>query len=107
MEYLTDYRLSNDQFGYLLTQNEQYLILFSDEIWIIDLFESTIRKSKVAPPLVSGRFHASHGYGYIDNEILSNGYIRDCWNKNKDKLQNVRYPPIYLIKIIEKYGCNK
>ena len=47
----------------------------------------------------------THGYGYINNEILSNGYVRDCWSKDKGKMRDVRYPPVCLIKIIEKYCC--
>ena len=36
-------------------------------------------------------------------ELSTSGYIRQCWNMKQFK--DIRYPPAYLIKIIERYVC--
>ena len=79
------------------------------EVKIIDLENKEARLSKMRTPNQRGEcyYHAILGNANIEGEIVSNGYIRDCWNKNKDEMEDVRFPPIYLIKIIEKYCCNK
>ena len=110
VQFPRNYALNPKQFGYILTENDRDLILFSyQEIWIIDLENKEARLSKIRPPIPNQSrecyYHAVIGNAYIEGEILSNGYIRDCWSKDKDKMKNVRYPPLYLIKIIEKYFC--
>ena len=104
-----DYSDRTDYFGYVLTPNEQNLVLFSFEtIWIIDLEKMNMRKSQMDLPYTSAScyYHATIGNYNEADKILSSGYIRYCWSEDKDKMKDVRYPPMYLIKIIQKYFCD-
>ena len=51
-------------------------------------------------------YHAIIGNNDVNEQILTNGYIRDCWNNTKE-MQDCVYPPIYLIQIIENYYCDE
>ena len=101
--------LYSKQFGYIVTENDKYLILFSGKIWISDLLTFKIRESSIICPIPAGSDseeepHALNMGEEID-EILSCGYIRDCWSE--DEMKSLRYPPMYLIKIIKKYFCDE
>ena len=98
-----------DYFGFVLTPNERNLILVSYEaIYNIDLNKMKIRKSEIAPPYSKPgcHYHATIGDCNEEDKILSSGYIRDCWSKDKDTMKDVRYPPMYLIRIIQSYFCD-
>ena len=96
---LTNTRI--DQFGYILCRNEQFLILFTGFIWIIDLVLLKVRKSKIVCPLKKGYFHAVVNSEDIYDEIICNGYIRKYWNR--DNQGTLRILPMYLIKLIQSY----
>ena len=58
IKYPTNYKLNIGQFGYILSRNEQYLILFTDDnIWIINLLTMNVRKSNIICPLQNGQYH--------------------------------------------------
>ena len=38
-------------------------------------------------------------------DLVLNGYIRECWRLSE--FESMRYPPMYLIKIMAKYYLNQ
>ena len=67
-----------------------------------------MRKSQMDLPYtgISCFYHATIGKYNEADKILSSGYIRDCWSEDKDKMKDVRYPPMYLIIIFSITVCN-
>ena len=98
-------------FGATTVLKEQFVILFggekqaeiaTDDIWIYSIQTQAFRKSKVKCP-INGQFHA---FSYNDDERDERtvfGYIREFFQNISD----IKFPPIYLIKIIDKYFLNE
>ena len=74
-EYAAGYKLSHDQFGYILSKDKRFIILFptSGIIYIVDLLSMKIHKSKVVCPIEKGvsdfiNYHAILGGNIIKDE---------------------------------------
>ena len=70
----------------------------SNEIYIFDIKLSKLRKSKMNCPL-KGRPKAMTFCK--ENELAVSGYLREQWKNNK--LDSYKFPPQYLVKIMEHY----
>lgn len=89
------------QFAYCMDKSEQFIILFTGFIWIIDLLSMKVVKSKIVCPLRKGRFHCVVTNEDVKDELICNGYIRENWNY--DKQCTLQILPMYLIKLIQSF----
>merc|ERR1712228_82068 len=102
-------------FGAVLTSNERYIVLlggindhkhYVDDIFVLDIKNEDdskwkLRKSTVKCPKI-GRCKALRTGG-IDSkdDILINGFIKDCFKMKEFK--NIQLPPSYIMKIISMW----
>ena len=102
-------KLCNDSnfpdFGYVISKNERYVILFSGDVWIIDLFAMKMKKSTVLCPKPEGSYHALIMDQDDEDEILTDGFIRDFWRKYQVKM--VRFFPDSLSKLVQCFFCSE
>lgn len=126
VEYPEDFIciLGQDQCGYVLSNDELFVIIFSSwgPIWIFDLIKMEIRRSRIDCPFMADitdyddadyyhsrsnvgyKYHATLGPRNKRDEIASGGYIRVLW---KDKsMKGIKELPVCLIKSIQKYFCD-
>ena len=96
-------------FGYVKTNDDKYLIIFGgidecnyflDNIYILDLINMKINECKVKCP-VRGEFYAYIQFDNIENNLIVNGYIRNCW-KLKEFKSMINLPDV-IIKLIQSY----
>ena len=92
-----------DQFAHILSKNEEFLILFTGFIWLIDLKNNFIHKTKIVCPLVRGYFHCIMLNEDKNDDTICKGYIRQCWNDNQEINKTLQILPWYLIKLIQSY----
>eukprot|EP01084_Bolivina_argentea_P309913 536120_1 len=102
------------QNGYVVTRDSRYCITFggyddetiaaSDDIYIWDFADGynniIVKKSRVKCP-VESVFHCVIIDGYLQEELLTFGYVKNCFKMNSFK--NMRLPPAYLIKCIQNF----
>ena len=93
----------------VLTKDERYIICFVGlldgsgfNIKFIDLTVMRVFQSNISTPdEVLDTFCVTNDER--KEELLTSGYVRNCWKMNEFK--DMRYPPVYLVKVIEKYVC--
>ena len=95
-------------FGYVLTTDEKYVIIFGgwdqaiwgdgDDIYIWNLESMEFRKSEKKCPTKS-QFHACI-MGYQVDDLLVHGYLRMC---SKD---DIEYLPQDIVKLVGHWCCN-
>ena len=102
--------IAMDSFGYVLSMDERYMIIFGgsdkhnkcmNSIYILDVEIMKIRKLNELQCPQKGNFHAIVGHDTINNELLVRGYIKDCWKLNLFK--NVRRLSDVVIRLIQSY----
>ena len=90
-----------------LTNDERYILCFinHDYFKVIDLLTMRIFQSKIEAPEQLISVLCVTKQCIINNEtkqdLSTSGYVRQCWNSKEFK--SIRYPPVHLLKIIEKY----
>ena len=57
IQHPTNYGLYEHQFGYAISKNRKYLIVFSHNLWIIDLKTLKIKKRHITPPVEGDGLH--------------------------------------------------
>ena len=96
----------------ILTTDEKYLILFGgvfgentmdkiDDIYIVDIMNNLCYKSKIKCPIKAMRLNA---YLMVDgdrNELLIEGFVRNCWND--EQFGDMRYLSDDVILVIVSY----
>merc|ERR1712032_240378 len=96
-------------FGYIITRNDQYLIIFGgndemingyDTIYIMDINTKSFALSNLKCP-VSGQFRAFLVDNYSMTDIIVDGYLRRCWQS--DIFKNVGSLPNELINLIYNF----
>eukprot|EP01084_Bolivina_argentea_P242506 406790_1 len=91
---------------YCLTRDERYLIMskMDQNICVLDLNEMNVMNTDIKCP--SGIYYE----GIIMKDILNNeltvyGFVRLCWNKYKIGIH--RFPPKYIITLMQTWYCNE
>eukprot|EP01084_Bolivina_argentea_P139952 246150_1 len=99
-------------FGCSVACNGEYVIIlggitdtdFSKNIYVIDMRNIKIMKSKVVCPVSKG-FDSVIINDEIKRELIVFGYVRKCW-KN-EKMISMLFPPQYIIKMIQLWYLNE
>ena len=97
------------------TSNEKHIIFcggrikkdtFSDKIFIYDTKHNTFTTSRIKCP-VQSIFYSFVMNDAIRDDILTSGFVRDCYKSGKKQLNATRPLPDYLIRIIGVYFCSE
>eukprot|EP01084_Bolivina_argentea_P092450 166312_1 len=97
-------------FGYVLTRNQKYVVIFggiiddkqekTDDIYILNTDMMTFRKSVIKCPCKDS-FQAILFCDEHREQIITFGFIRQCW-KSKQFL-TLQYPPNYICQLINQW----
>eukprot|EP01084_Bolivina_argentea_P240260 403688_1 len=90
----------------ILTRNEQYFIeivvnISTSEIHVYDLKRYSKWISNICLPTNVKNCQAMIRSNIGKEEMLTFGYVRDCWNGSE--FNNIQYPPLYLVKLIDSF----
>lgn len=99
-------------FGCVPILNEEYVALFGggddvevdDDIFIFSVQNKTFEQSKIKCPLAAN-FRAFAFNDRKKDKIITFGYMRDVWKQCK--INDIFFPPEYLVKIIYGYYWNE
>ena len=84
-----------------LTTDERYIIFFADTVAIVMDLQTMIVWDTNIDGIQGIMCPICIKDDDITKELLMNGFIRESWKLSEYKL--MRYPPVYLIKIMQKY----
>eukprot|EP01084_Bolivina_argentea_P306202 529076_1 len=116
VDYIYSYSINNNKwtklnvclpvpmkgFGYVLTNTEQYVIIFaSSSVYVWDLYTMEIKKIQMTVNMTYNYCRAILMYDYIKDECLSYGYIRRCWQCTS--FNDIQYPSNDLIQLIKLF----
>ena len=95
----------NKFYNAVLTKDERHIICFLEpqdqfaEIYVLDIITMKVRKSKInAPSSYAVTLCVTQN---INKQLSTSGFIRKCWTLKE--FTGMRFPPVYLIKIVESY----
>eukprot|EP01084_Bolivina_argentea_P100609 180588_1 len=99
---------SMESFGCVVTTNEKYILMFGgsynyvtmDDIYIMDTLSMTIVKSNMKCPN-NGDFYAHLEFGFMSNDLIVFGFIRNCWNRQE--FVGLRKPSDDIIEMIQMF----
>eukprot|EP01084_Bolivina_argentea_P158022 275314_1 len=109
VEINTTLPVAMDSFGYVLTTDKKYLLIFGgsdedsrkkDAIYIMDIETMLIVKSRLKCP-EKGEYYAILGFDSLSNDTLVNGYIKCCWKLEGFKC--LRKPSDDIVSIIQSF----
>ena len=72
-----------------------------NDIYVINVELKKLVKSEIKCP-IRGRVNVAVGNDKFKQELITSGFVRTLW-KNKEFSDVMRYPPVYLIKLMASY----
>ena len=99
-------------FAAVSVKNDKFIIIFGgvlqieskgniNDIYVVNMETEKLVKCKIKCP-VKGSVKVAVGNDKYKQELITSGFVRNLW-KNKQFSDNMRYPPVYLIKLIQSY----
>ena len=91
----------NEQYIFLFGGCEGFLISYLDDIFVIDLYAMTVRKSSIKCPEATSRYGAIVMNDNFKQKLMTNGFIRECYQDESYK--TLRHLPYYLIDLVNQF----